>query len=344
MLELNIKNKKTLALDNNEDLREKTPYEFIKEDVNEVNKFIINKLRSDVPLIPIISEHLLKSGGKRIRPSLTILFSKLFGYHFGKRHIELSSCIELIHMASILHDDVIDESKLRRGRVTANNLWGNKSSVLVGDYLFSKSFQIITRDNDFNVMKTIADASQLLAKGEVMQLSLTNNLDTTKEKYLKVIEGKTSGLFSAACKLGGIITNQNKVVISKLNLFGKYLGIAFQILDDVLDYDNSPNNFGKKIGDDFKEGKVTIPILMAYNKSNKIEKVFWKKVIEDMNQSNGDFKKCLDIIDKYKCLEDAKNIAESYALKAREILNSFPKNNFNYALKKICDFVFNRKN
>ena len=136
-------------------------------------------------------------------------------------------------MASILHDDVIDESKLRRGRVTANNLWGNKSSVLVGDYLFSKSFQIITRDNDFNVMKTIADASQLLAKGEVMQLSLTNNLDTTKEKYLKVIEGKTSGLFSAACKLGGIITNQNKVVISKLNLFGKYLGIAFQILDDV---------------------------------------------------------------------------------------------------------------
>ena len=214
MLELNIKNKKTLTRDNNEEVTNISPYELIKDDVTEVNKFIINKLRSDVPLIPIISEHLLKSGGKRIRPSLTIMFSKLFGYHFGNRHIELSSCIELIHMASILHDDVIDESKLRRGRITANNLWGNKSSILVGDYLFSKSFQIITRDNDINVMRTIADASQLLAKGEVMQLSLTNNLDTTKEKYLKVVEGKTSGLFSAACVLGGIITNQKKLALS----------------------------------------------------------------------------------------------------------------------------------
>ncbi len=344
MLELNIKNKKTLTRDNNEEVTNISPYELIKDDVTEVNKFIINKLRSDVPLIPIISEHLLKSGGKRIRPSLTIMFSKLFGYHFGNRHIELSSCIELIHMASILHDDVIDESKLRRGRITANNLWGNKSSILVGDYLFSKSFQIITRDNDINVMRTIADASQLLAKGEVMQLSLTNNLDTTKEKYLKVVEGKTSGLFSAACVLGGIITNQKKLVLSKLNLFGKYLGIAFQILDDVLDYDNSPNNFGKKIGDDFKEGKVTMPILVAYSKSNNAEKIFWKKVIEDLKQSNGDFKKCIDIINKYQCLEDAKSIAESYARKASEILNTFPKNKFNYALQKVCNFVFNRKN
>ena len=344
MLELNIKNKKTLTRDNNEDVTNISPYELIKDDVTEVNKFIINKLRSDVPLIPVISEHLLKSGGKRIRPSLTIMFSKLFGYHFGNRHIELSSCIELIHMASILHDDVIDESKLRRGRITANNLWGNKSSILVGDYLFSKSFQIITRDNDINVMRTIADASQLLAKGEVMQLSLTNNLDTTKEKYLKVVEGKTSGLFSAACVLGGIITNQKKLVLSRLNLFGKYLGIAFQILDDVLDYDNSPNNFGKKIGDDFKEGKVTMPILVAYSKSNNAEKIFWKKVIEDLKQSNGDFKKCIDIINKYQCLEDAKSIAESYASKASEILNTFPKNKFNYALQRVCNFVFNRKN
>jgi len=342
LLELNIKNKKTLELSEIDDSSTKSPFSVVKEEINRVNKFIISTLKSDVPLIPIISEHLLKSGGKRIRPSLTILFSKLFGYHFGNRHIELSSCIELIHMASILHDDVVDESKLRRGSATANSLWGNKSSILVGDYLFSKSFQIITRDNDFDVMKTIADASQLLAKGEVMQLSLTNNLDTTEEKYFKVAEGKTSGLFSAACILGGIITKQKQEVLKKLNLFGKYLGIAFQILDDVLDYDLSSNKFGKKIGDDFKEGKVTMPVLIAYKKSNNREKCFWKKVIEDFDQSNSDFKKGVDIIEKYKCLDEAKSIAQSYAIKANEILLSMPKNKFNHSLQNICSFVFKR--
>ena len=344
MFELNTKNGKTLTLDEHDTLIDSSPYEIVKEDINKVNKFIISELRSDVPLIPIISEHLLKSGGKRIRPTLTVLFSKLFGYHFGNRHVELAACIELIHMASILHDDVVDESKLRRGKTTANNLWGNKSSILVGDYLFSKSFQIMTRDDDSSVMKTIADASQLLAKGEVMQLSLTNNLDTTQEKYLKVVEGKTSGLFSAASILGGIITSQKEQILSNLNLFGKYLGIAFQILDDVLDYDVSSNNFGKKFGDDFKEGKMTLPVLLAYNQSNLKEKLFWKKVIEDLNQDKDDFNKALNIIVKYQSLEKAKNFAKTYALQANEILNNLPKNKFSQSLANICKFVFKRKN
>ena len=223
MLKLNIKNKKNSVIEKLDNNFSNSPYEVVKEDINKVNKFIIAKLKSDVPLIPIISEHLLKSGGKRIRPTLTLLFSKLFGYHFGNRHIELASCVELIHMASILHDDVVDESKLRRGKTTANNVWGNKSSILVGDYLFSKSFQIMVNDSDFTVMKTIANASQSLAKGEVMQLSLANNLDATEEKYLKVIEGKTAGLFSAASVLGGIITKQKQETLNYLNLFGNYL-------------------------------------------------------------------------------------------------------------------------
>tara|TARA_B100001989_G_scaffold70677_1_gene48080 strand:+ start:5709 stop:6743 length:1035 start_codon:yes stop_codon:yes gene_type:complete len=343
LLKFNLKNKKSPLHQKFDNKFDKSPYEIVKEDINKVNKFIIAKLKSDVPLIPIISEHLLKSGGKRIRPSLTLLFAKMFGYHFGERHIELASCIELIHMASILHDDVVDESKLRRGNPTANNLWGNKSSILVGDYLFSKSFQIMVNDADFLVMKTIANASQSLAKGEVMQLSLTNNLDSTKEKYLKVIEGKTAGLFSAAAVLGGIITKQKQDTINHLSLFGNYLGIAFQILDDVLDYDISSNNFGKKIGDDFKEGKVTLPILIAYSRSNDKEKAFWKKVIEDLNQEKNDLKVALDIISKYSCLSEAKAFAESYAKKASEILDKLPKNDFNVSLNTICQFVFRRK-
>ncbi|MDC3024296.1 polyprenyl synthetase family protein [Alphaproteobacteria bacterium] len=344
MLKLNIKNKKHQIIEKSNNNYEISPYEIIKEDINKVNKFIISKLKSDVPLIPIISEHLLKSGGKRIRPTLTLLFSKLFGYHFGNRNIELASCIELIHMASILHDDVVDASKLRRGKSTANNLWGNKSSILVGDYLFSKSFQIMVRDADFEVMKIIADASQSLARGEVMQLSLTNNLDTTKDKYFKVIEGKTAGLFSAASMLGGIITKQKKEILNYLGLFGNYLGISFQILDDVLDYDLTSSSFGKKVGDDFKEGKVTLPIIIAFSKSNNAEKIFWKKVIEDLNQEKNDFKKALAIIKKYNCLTEAKCYAEIYSKKAKLILSKLPKNNFNTTLNYICDFVFTREN
>ena len=344
MLKLNIKNKKPPLIESSDNNFNISPYEIIKEDIIKVNKFIVTNLKSDVPLIPIISEHLLKSGGKRIRPTLTLLFSKLFGYHFGNRNIELASCIELIHMASILHDDVVDDSKLRRGKSTANNLWGNKSSILVGDYLFSKSFQIMVNDADFEVMKTIANASQSLAKGEVMQLSLTNNLDSTKDKYLKVIEGKTAGLFSAASVLGGIITKQKKETLDYLSLFGNYLGIAFQILDDVLDYDETSSSFGKKVGDDFKEGKVTLPIIIAFSKSNNIEKLFWKRVIEDLNQEKSDLKKALDIIKKYDCLIEARNYAEIYAIKAKQILFKLPKNKFNTSLSYICDFVFKREN
>ena len=246
----------------------------ITEDLKLVNNFMISNIKSEVPLIPLLSEHLLKSGGKRIRPALTILFSKLFGYKYGSRHINLSACIEFIHMASLLHDDVVDESYLRRGKKTANKIWGNKASVLVGDYIFTKAFQIMVADQDLKVLNTLSKASKSLAQGEVMQLSLKNNLDIEEEKYFKVIEDKTAKLFSSSAIVGGIISKCSKRIICKLERFGNNLGIAFQLLDDALDYELSKSRIGKNVGDDFKEGKVTLPLLLAFKQSNKSERNF----------------------------------------------------------------------
>ena len=267
MHNLLIKNKKDV-IKNNNTLKDKSYLtDLIKDDLKQVNNFMIANIKSEVPLIPLLSEYLLNSGGKRIRPALTILFSKLFGYNYGTRHIQLSSCIEFIHMASLLHDDVVDGSALRRGKKTANRIWGNKASVLVGDYLFSKAFQIMVDDRDYKVLENLSATSKSLAQGEVMQLSLTNNLDINEKKYFKVIEDKTAKLFASSAVVAGIINKTTKNNLKKLHDFGNYIGIAFQLLDDALDYELSDKKIGKKTGDDFKEGKVTLPILLALRKS-----------------------------------------------------------------------------
>ncbi len=316
--------------------------DIIKDDLKLVNNFLISNIKSEVPLIPLLSKYLVNSGGKRIRPALTILFAKLFGYKYDKRHIELSACIEFIHMASLLHDDVVDESELRRGKKTANQIWGNKASVLVGDYLFSKAFQIMVNDNDENVLKVLSDASQTLAQAEVMQLSLINNLDIDKSKYFKVIENKTAKLFSSSAVVGGIISNQKKEVLSNLNEFGKFIGIAFQLLDDALDYEDSEKKIGKKTGDDFKEGKVTLPILLAIKHCNKEEISFWKRSIEKLNQKRNDFKLAQNILKKYNSISETKLIAKNYAEKAETLLKRFPNNIYNNALVELTKFVFKR--
>ena len=316
----------------------------IKDDLKLVNSFMISHIKSEVPLIPLLSEYLLNSGGKRIRPALTILFSKLFGYKFGSRHICLSACIELIHMASLLHDDVVDESLLRRGKKTANKIWGNKASVLVGDYIFTKAFQIMVSDQDLKVLKILSDASKSLAQGEVMQLSLKNNLDIDVEKYFKVVEDKTAKLFSSSAMVGGIIAKCPDKIISKLDKFGKNIGIAFQLLDDALDYECSKNNIGKNIGDDFKEGKITLPLLLALKKANTTEKNFWKKVIENLDQEKNDFKNAQSLLKKHDCINETKNIAREYAKKAEEILKTLPQNIYNDALIELTNFVFTRSN
>lgn len=334
-----VKNKKISDKETNNTLSS-----IIKTDLKLVNNFLISNIKSEVPLIPLLSEYLLKSGGKRIRPALTILFSKLFGYKYGTRHIHLSACIEFIHMASLLHDDVVDESDLRRGKKTANKIWGNKASVLVGDYLFSKAFQIMVADRNIDILKNLSETSKSLAQAEVMQLSLSNNIDVEKSKYFKVIQDKTAKLFSSSSIVGGIIANTSKDNIKKLDDFGNYIGIAFQLLDDALDYELSEKKIGKKTGDDFKEGKVTLPVILALEKSTKSEKIFWKRVIEKLDQDKGDFKKAQDILIKHNTLSETKLIAKKYAKKAKGLLEKFPKNIYNDALVELTEFVFNRDN
>ena len=314
----------------------------IQDDLKLVNNFMISSIKSEVPLIPLLSEYLINSGGKRIRPALTILFSKLFGYKYGSRHIHLSSCIEFIHMASLLHDDVVDESEFRRGKKTANKIWGNKASVLVGDYIFTKAFQIMVADQDQSVLKVLSDASKSLAQGEVMQLSLKNNIDIDEKRYFKVIEDKTAKLFSSSAMVGGIIAKCSQNHITKLEQFGNNIGIAFQLLDDALDYEQSINNMGKNSGDDFKEGKVTLPVLLALKEANISEKGFWKKVIEDLDQDDGDFQNAQKILKKYDTVNTTKKIAKKYAVRAKDLLKQFPQNIYNEALLEITEFVFTR--
>ena len=346
MQNLLVKNKKNYVKDTNTSGQKsnKIMMRLIKDDLKLVNNFMISNIKSEVPLIPLISEYLINSGGKRIRPALTILCSRLFGYKYGTRQINLSACIEFIHMASLLHDDVVDDSDLRRGKKTANKTWGNKASVLVGDYLFTKAFQIMVDDQDLKVLGILSSASKFLAQGEVMQLSLKNNLDIDEEKYFKVIEDKTAKLFSSSAVVGGIIGQCSEDNLIQLEKFGKNIGIAFQLLDDALDYEFSEKKIGKKSGDDFKEGKVTMPLLLAIKKSDDSEKKFWKKVIEDMQQKDEDFKLAQSLLLKYDCINKTKDIAKNYAEKARNILKEFPQNIYNEALIELTAFIFNRKN
>ena len=345
MQNLLVKNKNNQSRNDNSSYPKKNGIftSLIKNDLKLVNNFMISNIKSEVPLIPLLSEYLLNSGGKRIRPALTILFSKLLGYNYGVRHINLSACIEFIHMASLLHDDVVDKSALRRGKKTANSIWGNKASVLVGDYLFSKAFQIMVSDKDLNVLENLSNASKSLAQGEVMQLSLINNLDIIQEQYFKVIEDKTAKLFSSSAMIGGIINNSSEKTINDLESFGKYIGIAFQLLDDALDYKFSEKKIGKNIGDDFKEGKVTLPILLAIKKADKKEKLFWKRVIEDLDQEPNDFKRAQEILIKHKALENTRKMAKNYTEKAKDILKCLPQNIYNNALIELCNFIHNRE-
>lgn len=344
MLKFSYRNKKEPVVDGLKEKDIQTVDSLVNRDLKEVNNFIIANIKSEVPLIPVLSEYLLKSGGKRIRPRLTILFSKLFGYNYGKRHIQLSACIECIHMASLLHDDVVDESAVRRGRKTANRIWGNKASVLVGDYLFSKAFQIMVKDNDSKVLDALSETTRSLAQGEVLQLSLINNLDISEEKYFKVIEDKTAKLFAASAMVGGIVAKADTKTLQKISEYGKYIGIAYQLLDDALDYESSSKRIGKKVGDDFKEGKATMPILLAFSKSNSEEKEFWIKAIEKLKQNKKDFAIAQKIIKKYDCLSLTRALAEKYCQKAKLIMKDLPENTYNNQLIKLTSFVSERSN
>lgn len=309
-------------------------------DLDLVNALIIRRAESDIPLIPQLIRHVVLSGGKRLRPALTLLCSRMLGYQ-GERHIALAACVEFIHTATLLHDDVVDESALRRGLATANDVWGNKASVLVGDYLLSRAFQMMVEDGSLKVLKILSDASAVIAQGEVLQLTTSNELTTSEDDYLRVIIGKTATLFAAACELGAVVTDQQEKE-ETLREFGMALGIAFQIMDDGLDYMADEATLGKGVGDDFRDGKVTLPVIHAYAHGSEEERAFWQRTLGEQEQREDDLQTALGLLRKYDSIRYALTRAEEYCTKALERLKAFPHSPEKSALEEIVHFCTHR--
>jgi octaprenyl-diphosphate synthase len=309
----------------------------------EVEKLIEVKLDSKVPLIKKMSEYHLRSGGKRLRALLTLGSAKLAGYdQKGTRDINLSACVELIHSATLLHDDVIDESDLRRGIKTSNALWGNQSSILVGDYLLSRCFEIMVDDGDLEILKLLSSTSSKIAQGEVKQLEHKGEADLLEETYIDIINLKTAALFSAATKTGACLANGNEKEKSALESYGKNIGLAFQIADDALDYYSKEIIFGKKIGKDFYEGKVTLPLIIIFQRADTSERNFLITTFKKDKRSEEDFKKTLDLIKKYKAVEDSFQRAEYFVNVSHDALGIFEDCNEKKILQNLTDFSLNR--
>ncbi|MDA0339500.1 MAG: polyprenyl synthetase family protein [Proteobacteria bacterium] len=315
--------------------------ELVSDDMVRVNEVIVARMHSAVPLIPQLAGHLIAAGGKRLRPMLTLATSNLCGFH-GDRHIPLAACIEFLHSATLLHDDVVDESSLRRGNETANVLWGNHASVLVGDFLFSRAFQIMTEDGSVEIMKLLSSTSAILAEGEVLQLTTSNDVDTTEDSYLQVITAKTAALFAAACQLGALVADRPPAEEEALESYGRNLGIAFQLADDALDYSAKQATLGKSVGDDFREGKLTLPVILAYRRSSADERAFWRRTLQDGEQSEGDLDHAVGLMTKYGALPDTIARARHYGAMAKDALGLFPPSEVREALAGVVDFSIDR--
>ena len=315
---------------------------YFAQDMQAVDKLINSYITSNVtPVISELSNHLINAGGKRLRPLLTLAASDLCNYS-GASHIKLAAAIEFIHTATLLHDDVVDESFQRRGKPTANILWDNQSSVLVGDYLFSKSFQLMVETDSLKVLSILADASSTISEGEILQLSAVKNIKTDESAYFKIIEGKTAALFAAATEVGAVISNVERKKVDALANFGKALGISFQITDDLLDYVGSEEVLGKNIGDDFKEGKVTLPLIKAISRSSKEEKRFWEEVINKGMQKSSDLEHALLLMRQHNVFDETRSEAIKWSKKARNYLDIFPESKTKVILQELTYFVVER--
>src|SRR6202789_3227325 len=269
----------------------------IAADMQACDRLILKGIGSTVKLIPDLAKHLIDSGGKRLRPMLTLAAAQAGGYA-GDHHVRLAAAVEFIHTATLLHDDVVDESALRRGKVSANLMWGNKPSVLVGDFLFSRAFQLMVETDNLAVLDILAGASAVIAEGEVMQLKSTNNLSVTEDHYLSVVTAKTAALFAAAAESGALLPGQGDDYVSGIRAYGKNLGIAFQLVDDALDYSGRQALMGKTVGDDFREAKMTLPIILAHARAKETDKPFWRRVIETGNQTESDLDRAITLIEQ----------------------------------------------
>lgn len=311
------------------------------DDLAKVNDLIITRMDSHVALIPQLAAWLIAAGGKRIRPLLTLGCTRLYGYT-GDRPFGLSAAVEFIHTATLLHDDVVDESVERRGKPSANMVFGNQASVLVGDFLFCRSFQLMVDDGSIDVLRILSDASATIAEGEVLQLSAANDLSTGMGKYTAIIEAKTAALFAAACEVGPIIAGADATAQKAMRDFGYYLGMAFQIADDVLDYSANREKLGKTVGDDFREGKLTAPVLMALERADTTEREFWARTMERREQTDADLATAQSLLVKHDALNRGLALAREYEDKARAALHTAPKNAIRDALDDVLSFAVGR--
>ncbi len=310
--------------------------------LQKVENLIQEKLKSEVNLIQKMSNHHLRSGGKRLRALLTLESAKLTGYKEDNRDINLAACVELIHSATLLHDDVIDESELRRGVKTANSVWGNQSSILVGDYLLSRCFEMMVEDGDLEVLKLLSSTSSKIAQGEVLQLQHKGEADLLEETYIDIINLKTASLFSAATKTGACLSGSNEKEKKALESYGRNLGLAFQIADDALDFYAKEKLFGKEIGKDFFEGKVTLPMIIIFQKGNEEEKKFLNEIMKKEKRTEKDFNYTLSLINKYKAVEATFKKAEYFVNVSYDSLAIFPDNEDKKILQNLTSFSLNR--
>ena len=317
-------------------------FDLLSQEMADVDHLINTRMVSEnAPRIPEVTAHLVNAGGKRLRPLLTLASAKLFGYT-GPYHIHLAAVVEFIHTATLLHDDVVDESTQRRGRPTANRLWDNKSSILVGDYLFSRSFQLMVETGSLRVLDILANASATIAEGEVLQLTASQDLATTEETYLKVVRGKTAALFSAATEVGGVIAGAEEAHVTALFAYGDALGIAFQIVDDLLDVVGDAEKTGKNIGDDFRERKLTLPFIKAISKADDSEISFWKRTIEKGDQRDGDLEHALALLHKHDVIEETRSEAFRWAETAQSALAQLPSHEIKDHLYALSEHVVKR--
>ncbi|MGE0255164.1 MAG: polyprenyl synthetase family protein [Alphaproteobacteria bacterium] len=310
-------------------------------DLVRVNRLIVEHMQSDVALIPQLAGHIVAAGGKRIRPLLTLAAARLCGYD-GAHHIGLAAAVEFIHTATLLHDDVVDESALRRGRDTANAVWGNQPSVLVGDFLFSRAFRLMVEAGSLSVLDILANASAVIAEGEVAQLVTANDTTTGEAAYLRVIESKTAALFAAACRIGAVISGRPVAEEMALDTYGRNLGVAFQLVDDYLDYAGTGEAMGKSTGDDFREGKITLPVVIAVARADGDERAFWQRTLETLDQQDGDLARATVLLRRHGALAQTLERARGYADAARAALAPFPDGHWRAALGDLVDFCVDR--
>ncbi len=309
--------------------------------MNSVNSVILDRMQSRIPLIPELAGHLIAGGGKRMRPMLTLACAELLQYP-GNRHYKLAAAVEFIHTATLLHDDVVDGSGLRRGRRTANIIWGNSASVLVGDFLFSRSFELMVEDGSLKVLKILANASAVIAEGEVSQLTAQRRIDTDEEHYLDIIGAKTAALFAAACRIAAVVAERDDAQEQALDAYGRNLGIAFQLVDDAIDYESDGATMGKDAGDDFRDGKVTLPVILAYARGDAESREFWKAAIAGHRTSDDDLAHATRLLRETGAIADTMARARHYGQRAIDALGTFANGQAKAALTEAVEFAIAR--